>query len=86
MIFQACPSEVTPFFFLFNTLKLLIWSQHLIWADFSANLWCNLMSVCVIHWLSSAGVEEFQESALNTQIKDNLLQKKRTLKQTSRLR
>lgn len=58
-------SGVTPFFFLFNSLKLLIWSQHLIWADFSAHLWCNLMSVCVIHCIISAGLEGFKESALN---------------------
>lgn len=64
------------FFFLFNSLKLLIWSQHLIWADFSAHLWCNLMSVCVIHCIISAGLEEFKESALNKWIKENLLKKK----------
>lgn len=31
---------------LFNSLKLLIWFQFLIWADFVVHLWCNLMG-CV---------------------------------------
>lgn len=53
------------FFPLFNSLKLLIWSQHLIWADFSAHLWCNLMSERVIHCVTSAGVERFKESSLS---------------------